>query len=180
MTTRPTRSRTARRPLPRLRWYGGRGPRSAADLRALRRLEVVCFGALGYTTEELAFAAREALWVYARDARGRIVAYTYAYRTTLRTAFIDNTVIAPALQGRGLVGPLIGRLERRMWAAGCRYFERNAMVANGYAATIGRHYRGRILRQRYIRTEYGRQRFFRIRLLPPERQRVWTPRSRTR
>lgn len=81
------------------------------------------------------------------------------------TAHIVDTAIETSYQGCGLIGLLMEVLERELRSAGYLYLEREAAIANGYAAKIERAYAGRILEQDGpFESEWGLQIFFRIRL----------------
>lgn len=82
------------------------------------------------------------------------------------TAYISDTAIHPEHMGKGLVVPMIELLEQALREKGYRYIERDAAVANGYAAKIAKVYRRdkRILTSSEHDSFFGRQRFFRIKL----------------
>lgn len=103
----------------------------------------------------------------------RVAGFTYAVPASLvdraysfpnkGTAYVCDTAIDFAHQGRGLVGAMMTVLEVQLRRRGYRYLERDAAVQNGYAAKIERAYAGRIITQGEPHlSEYGLQVFFRI------------------
>lgn len=103
----------------------------------------------------------------------RVAGFTYVVPASLMdrvhsshkkgTAYVCDTAIDFAHQGRGLVGAMMTVLEKQLRRRGYRYLERDAAVENGYAAKIERAYVGRIVTQGEPQlTEYGLQVFFRI------------------
>lgn len=80
------------------------------------------------------------------------------------TAYIWNTVIDPAYTGQGLVGVLMTTLEEALVKKGYGYLDRDAAVANNYAANIAKAYADRIISQYLHDSAFGPQMFFRIRL----------------
>jgi len=103
----------------------------------------------------------------------RVAGFTYAVPASLvdraysspnkGTAYVCDTAIDFAHQGRGLVGAIMTVLEEQLRCRGYRYLERDAAVENGYAAKIERAYAGRIVTQGEPQvSEYGPQVFFRI------------------
>jgi ribosomal protein S18 acetylase RimI-like enzyme len=105
-----------------------------------------------------------------------IIGFTYAkpteeidpseeIRPEKEVAFIWDTVIRKSFRHKHLVGILMNSLEEELRKRGYKYFEREAAVANNYAANISKQYKGRILEQSEPHDSvYGSQVFFRIRL----------------
>lgn len=109
------------------------------------------------------------------EATSRVAGFTYAVPIGLiewdrvlesrDTAYICDTALGAAYQGRRLIAPMMAALERELRRRGYQFLERDAAVSNGYAAKIERAYGDRIVVQGEPRdSEYGPQVFFRIRL----------------
>jgi ribosomal protein S18 acetylase RimI-like enzyme len=80
------------------------------------------------------------------------------------TAWMWDTVIKKEYRGMHLLPIIMERLEGELKKRGFKYVERNAMVANGYAQAIARHYKGRIIKSFSVDSKWGPQVFFRIKL----------------
>lgn len=81
------------------------------------------------------------------------------------TAYISFTAIHPNFQHAGLVGILAQRIEYRLKQNKFLYITIDALVINGYAASIEKHYGNRIIHQQDVfRSDWGHQRFFKIQL----------------
>lgn len=80
------------------------------------------------------------------------------------TAYIENTIIGKAYRGKGLVGLMMDKLEEELIKKGYKFLERDARLANGYAANIKRHYQDRIVESSPHNSRYGEEYFFRIKL----------------
>lgn len=81
-----------------------------------------------------------------------------------KTAYVSDTVIAPAYRGRKLVGKLTGRLIEELASRGFEFVERDAAMANGYADNIIKSNQDRIVfAGEPEESEYGPQRFIRMR-----------------
>ena len=76
-------------------------------------------------------------------------------------------MVAKSHQGRGLVKLLMDRLYADVRAAGARYIERDAAIANGYADKIVRFHAAHVLETLDHDSPYGPQRFIRMRLPEP-------------
>ena len=136
-------------------------------------LEHECFGQDAFSPSELrrAFNGRESLvvllWDGASDG-GTLIGYTQAQPgDDPETYYIANTVIAKSHQGRGLVRLLMDRLFADVRAAGARYIERDAAIANGYADKILRAHAADVLETLDHGSPYGPQRFIRMRVPEP-------------
>jgi hypothetical protein len=129
-----------------------------------------------------AFKNPSALIVITRDTvTNKVVGFTYAepvetvYRKEFHpereklpnTAYIQNTAIDQGYIGHRLVGPMIQRLERELIDKGFEYVERDAVVAQNYAANIQKNYRERIVLAQPHESRWGAQVFFRIKLASP-------------
>ncbi len=85
-----------------------------------------------------------------------------------RTAYIYDTEIEPEHQHQHLVGLIFELMEEELRKRGYTAITRDAMVSNGWAEKIVKHYADRILEQEESSEEqvstYGEQIFFRIKL----------------
>jgi len=139
--------------------------------RRVSELEHECFGQDAFSPSELrrAFNARHSLVVLlwhgqASDARA-LIGYTQAQPgDDDDTYYIANTVIAKSHQSRGLVRLLMDRLYADVRAAGARFIERDAAIANGYADKIVRFHAADVLETVDHDSPYGPQRFIRMRV----------------
>jgi ribosomal protein S18 acetylase RimI-like enzyme len=136
-------------------------------------LERECFGQDAFSASELrlAFNGRDSLVVILWDGPsegGTLIGYTQAQPgDDPQTYYIANTVIAKSHQGRGLVRLLMDRLYADVRAAGARYIERDAAIANGYADKIVRYHAADVLKTLDHPSPYGPQRFIRMRVPEP-------------
>lgn len=140
----------------------------------IAELERECFGADAFSPTELrlAFNGRGSLVVLLFEVRAAdgttLIGYTQAQPgDDPETYYIANTVIAKSHQGRGLVKLLMDRLYADVRAAGARYIERDAAIANGYADKIVRCHYADVLETRDHESPYGPQRFIRMRVPEP-------------
>jgi ribosomal protein S18 acetylase RimI-like enzyme len=136
----------------------------------IAELEHECFGEDAFSPEELrrAFTGRQSLavllWEGASDG-GTLIGYTQAQPAEApETYYISNTAIAKGHQGRGLVRLLMDRLYADVRAAGARFLERDAAIANGYADKIERSHSADVLETFDHDSPYGPQRFIRMRV----------------
>lgn len=137
-------------------------------------LERECFGQDAFSPSELrlAFNGRHSLvvllWEGCVSGDGRIIGYTQAQPAEdPETYYIANTAIAKSYQGRALVKLLMDKLYADVRAAGARYVERDAAIANGYADKIVRSHAADILETLDHDSPYGPQRFIRMRVPEP-------------
>ena len=135
-------------------------------------IEREVFGEDAFSPEELrwAFTARKTLAVLLWDGPGddRLVGYTQAQPARATdTYYISNTAIAKSHQGRGLIRLLMQRLYADIRAAGGRFIERDVAIANGYADMLMRVHATDILETSDHDSEYGPQRFIRMRVPEP-------------
>ncbi|HJW49673.1 MAG TPA: GNAT family N-acetyltransferase [Candidatus Limnocylindria bacterium] len=136
----------------------------------IAELEHECFGEDAFSANELrlAFNSRRSLvvllWEGPSDG-GRLIGYTQAQPADdPATYYIANTAIAKSHQGRGLVKLLMDQLYADVRAAGARFIERDAAIANGYADKIVRFHAADVLETFDHESPYGPQRFIRMRL----------------
>ncbi len=136
-------------------------------------LERECFGQDAFSPNELrlAFNARASLVVLlweGSSGREELVGYTQAQPgDDPETYYIANTAIAKNRQGRGLVRLLMDQLYADVRAAGARYIERDAAIANGYADKIVRFHAADVLETLDHDSPYGPQRYIRMRVPEP-------------
>ncbi|EKD24003.1 MAG: hypothetical protein ACD_81C00131G0006 [uncultured bacterium] len=93
-----------------------------------------------------------------------IVGFTYALPESGGVARIVDTVIIKERQSKGLISMLMTCLETELRKKGYEYVTRDAMVDNGYADKITRNYSSRIIETRDFIGEWGKQRYFKIRI----------------
>jgi ribosomal protein S18 acetylase RimI-like enzyme len=136
----------------------------------IAELERECFGEDAFSPSELrlAFNGRQSvvvlLWEGPSDG-GRLIGYTQAQLgDDPETYYIANTAIARSHQGRGLVKLLMDQLYADVRAAGARFIERDAAIANGYADKIVRFHAADVLETFDHDSPYGPQRFIRMRV----------------
>ncbi len=136
----------------------------------IAELEHECFGEDAFSANELrlAFNSRRSLvvllWEGPSDG-GRLIGYTQAQPADdPATYYIANTAIAKSHQGRGLVKLLMDQLYADVRAAGARFIERDAAIANGYADKIVRFHAADVLETFDHESPYGPQRFIRMRV----------------
>lgn len=80
------------------------------------------------------------------------------------TAYIWDTIIDKAYQGRHLVGIMMDRLEEELRKRNYKFIERNSLLEKNYADNVVKHYKDRIVKSEPIDSIWGKQIFFRIRL----------------
>jgi ribosomal protein S18 acetylase RimI-like enzyme len=151
-------------------------PASARSWSTVRQriveIERDVFGEDAFSPDVLrrAFTGRETLAVLLWDGPGDglLVGYTQAQPSSdADTFYISNTAIAKSHQGRGLIKPLMHRLYADISAAGGRFIERDVAIANGYADMLMRVHAADILETFDHDSEYGPQRFIRMRVPEP-------------
>jgi ribosomal protein S18 acetylase RimI-like enzyme len=136
------------------------------------QIERDVFGHGAFSPEELrrAFTGRQTLAVLLWDGPGDglLVGYSQAEPADdAETYYISNTAIATTHQGRGLIKLLMQRLYADIRAAGGRFIERDVAIANGYADMLMRVHAADILETSDHDSEYGPQRFIRMRVPEP-------------
>ena len=156
----------------RVESFGRGGTRSWNTIRRrIRDIELECFGQQhAFSGDELhaMFTKRGSIAVLLWDApvlgEAVLVGYTQAEPRDPGTYYIANTAIAKSHQGRGLVRPLMERLYADIRAAGGRFIERDAAIANGYADKIVRFHVADVVEAFDHDSPYGPQRFIRMRV----------------
>lgn len=78
--------------------------------------------------------------------------------------YLSSVALLEEYRGQGWIGPMTSALETAVHERGYRYLTTDAVIANGYADSIQRHYGQRIVASHEHDSEWGRQRFFKIRL----------------
>jgi ribosomal protein S18 acetylase RimI-like enzyme len=152
--------------------FGHRSARSWETIEGrIREIELECFGRQhAFSDDELRamFNGPRTIAVLLWDGPapdGRLVGYTQAEPARARdTYYIANTAIAKSHQGHGLVRLLMERLYVDVRAAGARFVERDAAIANGYADKIVRVHAADILETHDHDSPYGPQRYIRMRI----------------
>lgn len=144
------------------------------DVRGdIKEVEERCFPRFQFQEEVLRkdFTNPDNIVVLLRLDATRIIGYTYAEPYSKRerhqsTAWVTSTAIHPDYQGKHLPAVLLGKLDDELRARGFDFMERDAVIANGYADKLERHYKKQIVEKYEERSrEFGeRVRFLRIRL----------------
>lgn len=148
-----------------------------AEIRsAVIALEKDAFGDKAFSDDEIAkdFLSARNTTVLLKD-EGEVVGFTYARpldeagepdreSEAHETAYVWDTIIDKRYRGKGLIGSLMGELEKELKRKGYSFIERTAVVANDYAAHIAKRYGDRIITSEPVETKYGKQVFFRIKL----------------
>jgi ribosomal protein S18 acetylase RimI-like enzyme len=136
----------------------------------IAELEHECFGEDAFSANELRLAFNSGqsvvvlMWEGPSDG-DRLIGYTQAQPADDPTTYyIANTAIAKSHQGRGLVKLLMDQLYADVRAAGGRFIERDAAIANGYADKIVRSHAADVLETFDHDSPYGPQRFIRMRV----------------
>lgn len=145
------------------------------------QIEQTHFGENAFTEEAFLKAFKSPLnaFVVTRDtATGRVVGYTFTLPTSQvyreefhpereilpNSAYIESTALHPDYMGHKLTGPMIQVLEDELINKGYEYLERDAAVANNYAANIMKRYGDRILESQLHSAPEGDQYYFKIKL----------------
>lgn len=127
------------------------------------------------STLKKGFIGKDSVAVLLIDSTtGRIIGFSYAVKGGLDhnfkpvdkadTAYIENTIIDKTYRGKGLIGLMMDKLEKELIKKGYKFLERDARVANNYAANIKKHYQDRIVESFPHNSRYGEEVFFRIKL----------------
>ena len=136
----------------------------------IAELEHEVFGQDAFSPSELrlAFNGRQSVVVLLWEARSgsdTLIGYTQAQRADdPATYYIANTAIAKSHQGHGLVKLLMDQLYADVRAAGARFIERDAAIANGYADKIVRVHAREVVETFDHDSPFGPQRFIRMRV----------------
>ena len=93
-----------------------------------------------------------------------VIGFTYAVPESEGVARIVDTVITKEFQNKGLVALLMSSLEAELKKKNYGYITRDVMIDNGYADKVTRHYSSRIVETREFVGDWGKQRYFKIRL----------------
>ncbi len=150
----------------RVESFGRTSARSWNIVKArIDEIESECFAEGAFAPDELrrAFNKPRNVAVLLWDGP-LLIGYTQAEPRGRGTYYIANTAIAKSHQGRGLVKLLMQRLYDDMRAAGARFIERDAAIANGYADAVVRAHGPDIVETFDHDSEYGPQRFIRMRV----------------
>jgi ribosomal protein S18 acetylase RimI-like enzyme len=94
----------------------------------------------------------------------QIIGFVYSMPESDGLARIVDVAILPAFQHKGYISSLMCMLENEMIKQCYEYFTEDAMVENGYAEKILKHYESRIVETHEFEGDYGKQRYFKIRL----------------
>jgi GNAT superfamily N-acetyltransferase len=157
----------------RVESFSRRGTRAWSTVsERIVEIEREVFGEDAFSPDELrwAFTSPKTLAVLMWDGPGdgRLIGYTQAQPArAAHTYYISNTAIVKSHQGRGLIRLLLQRLYADIRAVGGRFIERDVAIANGYADMLGRVHAADILETFDHDSEYGRQRFIRMRVPDP-------------
>ena len=158
----------------RVESFSGRGRRQWNTIsRRIAEIERECFVEDAFTADELRWAFNAPrhlavlLWDGLASDGALLVGYTQAEPRAADTYYISNTAIAKSHQRRGLIKLLMERLYADVRAAGARFVERDVAIANGYADMLVRVHAADILETFDHDSEYGPQRFIRMRLPEP-------------
>ena len=95
---------------------------------------------------------------------GRIIGFVYSMPESDGVARIVDVAILPAFQHKGYISSLMSELESELIKQCYKYFTEDAMVENNYAEKILKHYKSRITETHEFTGDYGKQRYFKIRL----------------
>ena len=93
-----------------------------------------------------------------------IIGFAYALPEEKNVSCVVDIAILKDYQKKGLVAILMHSLEAELKKNGYEYITEHAMVENGYADKITKNYSSRIIETRDFVSEYGKQRYFKIRL----------------
>lgn len=157
----------------RVEAFSRRSARSWSTIsQRIVEIERDVFGEDAFSPEELrwAFTSQKTLAVLMWDGPGDVLLVGYTQAQPARAAdtyYISNTAIAKSHQGRGLIKLLMQRLYADIRAAGGVFIERDVAIANGYADMLGRVHASDILETFDHDSEYGPQRFIRMRVPDP-------------
>ena len=94
----------------------------------------------------------------------KVIGFAYALPEDEETVCVADIAISAEYQNRGLVATIMSCLETALKQKGYLYMTEHAMVENGYAAKIKKHYNARIIETSDFVGEYGKQTYFKIHL----------------
>lgn len=148
------------------------GKHAWEDVRSdILALEDLCFPGKGFGEEYLKehFENPESIIAVLKLGKDAgLVGFSYAIpdEDVAGAVYVDTTEIHPDHQGKAYVVPLMDAVENEARRRGYRFLTRNAAIENGYAEKILKNYDGRIEETYENDSEYGPQRYFRIRIAP--------------
>lgn len=132
------------------------------------RLECEAFGSRAFRPAVLGnvFSQPAHVVVLLRDSRSRLFGFALAepVRERASSAYLTDVVVDERCRGKKLVGVLLSELETALATRSYEYLELDAMVSNGFAGALERHYGDRIVESRGHGSSYGPQRYLRIRI----------------
>jgi ribosomal protein S18 acetylase RimI-like enzyme len=139
-----------------------------ADIREdILQLEDECFPGQGIPEEELESTFDDPHNIIVLLRKGaKIVGFSAAIpdESVQGAVYIETTEIHPDEQGKGYVASIMNVLENEARTRGYTFLTRNAAVGNGYADKIQKNYGERISQTYENDSEYGPQRYFKIKL----------------
>lgn len=91
-----------------------------------------------------------------------VIGFAYVLPENENCCCLVDIAILGEYQNRGLVGVLMTCLEKRLIVNEYKYMTQYAMVENGYADSVEKHYGSRIVEMNDHIGEYGRQKYFKI------------------
>lgn len=140
-------------------------------------LEQDAFGSVSFSEEDLKndfLDQKNTIVLLKKEDSQEVIGFTYAKPCDPETAdgpakpgetaWMWDTIIKKEYRGMGLLGTMMKCLEDELRARGFKYIERNSLKANGFAESIARHYKDRIIKSFSLDSKWGPQMFFRIRL----------------
>lgn len=135
------------------------------DFKQILAIEQSIFGEKAFPEEVMKSDLSNPMTILAvlKD-NGVIIGFAYAEPESKRVSCISDIAIAREYQGKGLVAPLMARMEEELKRSGYKWMTEHAMVENGYADKVQKNYAARIIKSEEFVGEYGKQRYFKIRL----------------
>ncbi|MFZ2188770.1 MAG: hypothetical protein WAV73_04375 [Candidatus Moraniibacteriota bacterium] len=117
---------------------------------------------------ETLFNDPQSIVVLLRSAEKKIIGYQLAVPDSEQpegtASYIYATDIYPEFQGKSLVEKLSKLTEDEMKRRGYQFMTRDSAIYNGYALAIEKAYGDRIIEKKNHRSDYGAQRYFKIKL----------------
>ena len=128
-------------------------------------IENVCFYDKSFSEQHLQkrFVDPSVTSVLLKDGTD-IIGFTYAATLNKNEAHIEDTVIYPKFQGKGLVALLMEKLEKELIRKVYTILIRDSSIENGYADKIEKVYKDQIIEKNDRDSDWGRQRTFKIKL----------------
>lgn len=138
------------------------------DIRdAILEIDKACFGEKSFPEEELRayFEDPDAVAVLLKR-KDQILGFSGAIsdKDVEGALYIDTTDIVPEEQEKRHVVLIMKILEEEARKRGYKFLTRNAAIENGYADKILKNYSDRILESYENDSEWGPQRYFKIKL----------------